>query len=112
MKLGQGTGLSNLITPKEKRDFYEFALNAFVNKNFKHGFCALFTDFFKSHMMRDTIRLDSRYFPELLKYKPKKHFYNYKNEKTDDIYQFWFPIGTGDNKKRIKICKKILAKLG
>lgn len=98
------------ITTKQKKKFFEFCFKNFTKKLTPFGFCALFSDFFYFEEIdyNNNINL----LPELIKFKPKKYFYDCDNEKTDDKSLFWFPIGEDQSQsKRIEICKKILAKL-
>lgn len=100
------------ITTKQKKKFFRFVLDIYTGKIKKshnwvelinYGFCNIYRYFFSEDAG------DFELLPELRRHKPRKHFYSYKNTKTDDKDQFWFPVG--DNKKRIKLCEKILENL-
>ena len=95
------------ISQEEKKRFFNFALKCYVNNDRNLGFCSLFQEYFNFEM--NLIEPLS----ELEKYRPKKVFYNYKGEKTDEKSQFWFPLKIDDNidKIRIGICEKILVEL-
>jgi len=110
--------VNNVITKEQKIKFFEFALNLFRNKieiklssdlnlheNLRdYGFCLIFKHFFgQSNFEFDLL-------PELRKHRPRKKFYDYDGNKSENKYDFWFPL-SGEQTQRIKICEKILAEL-
>lgn len=104
--------INDTITTKRKKKFFQFALDIYtgkINRIFsgfdlaEYGFCNLYRYFFDENIY------DFESLPELRKHKPKKFFYDYLGEETDDKSQFWFP--PCQNEKRIKLCKKILKNL-
>jgi len=103
---------NNEITTEQKKKFFQFMLDIysekieirFDNVDLKsRGFCWSYFYFFGETQHNFEL------LPELRKHKPKKHFYYSDGSKTNDYSQFWFPIN--ENKKRIKLCEKILKKL-
>ena len=104
---------NGVITIKQKKKFFQYALDIYTKNSISsgNGFCYLYQSFFYNNK-NDYFGANTNNFellPELRRHKPKKIFYNHKNEETDEKSQFWFPLG--ENEKRIKICKKILISL-
>jgi len=104
--------IDNVITIEQKKKFFQFVLDIYNGKIEiifdgadleSRGFCWSYFHFFGE------TQYDFELLPELRKHKPKKHFFDADGNRTDDKDQFWFPIN--ENKKRIKICKKILKDL-
>ena len=112
--MNKETILNNKITTEQKKRFYQFCIDEFTSKTFYGGFCELYNNFF--HNLNGIIdyrllpELIKRLLPELIKFKPKKHFYDFLNEKTYSEHQFWFPVGYNQT-RRINVCKKILKEL-
>lgn len=103
---------NDIITPEQKKKFYQFLLDIYngkievvfesANLNLR-GFCWSYKYFFGQTQYKFKL------LSELRRHKPRKYFYDFDGFETDDKDQFWFLID--DNKKRIKICEKILNEL-